>query len=111
MTGDKISITAIDQVRRMYRFVTETQVGDGDRTRFFRVIDEITLCIFIGRLADDLDAVLVRTDRTIAAQTIEYRLKTILVRIGSKIDIPVKAAVGDVIMDTDSEMIFWSRFG
>ncbi len=70
MDGHEIRL--LDQVGRVNRPWSEAQVRDGDGAGLLRVIDEVSLSIVGCVLANDLDRVLVGTNRAIGAQTVEY---------------------------------------
>ena len=82
----------------------------GDCTGLFRVVYKIALRVFIGGLADNFNAVLVRADGAIAAKSVKNGLKRILVCIGSEALVPVQAGVCYIIENTDREMVFWLWF-
>ena len=63
------------QIRRVNRLVAETQVRAGETARLLRVVREVCLAIFVGRVADDLYGVLVGTYCTVSAQTVELGLE------------------------------------
>ena len=63
------------QVGRSDGAVAETQVRGGVSAGLFGVVTEIGLAIFVGRLADNLDGVLIGTHRTVGAQSEEERLE------------------------------------
>ena len=44
----------------------------GNATGFLRVIVEVTLCVHIGAVADDLDGALVCTDGTVRTEAPEF---------------------------------------
>ena len=69
MTGNKVCL--VDQVGGFDRVMTETQVGHGNTAGLLGVIIEVSLCVHIGVIADDLDGVLVCTYGTVCAQTPE----------------------------------------
>ena len=56
--------------------------------------------------ADDLDRVLVRADRAVGAKAVEQRAHDV-VRLRSKIRIEGEAAVRDIVLDADGEMVLW----
>ena len=70
VAGNEVGL--VDQVRGLDRIVRKTQVGSGHRTRFAGVVNEIALTVFAGVFGNDLDRVLVGTDRTVRTQTVEY---------------------------------------
>ena len=64
-------LRASDEVRRVYKVrrlngsLTETEVRNGYAARLLGVVEEITLSVHIGVIADDLYRVLVCADRTV----------------------------------------------
>ena len=62
MAGNKISLA--DVVGGFNGLVAEAQVRNGDAAGFFGVICKVALRVHIGMVADNLDGVLVRADRT-----------------------------------------------
>ena len=69
MTSDKVCLC--DIVRALDGLVAESQVRDRDAAGLFGVVLEISLNVFVGMVADDLDRVLVRADRSVAAESPE----------------------------------------
>ena len=67
-------IRVIDEVRRLDRICSESQVGDGNPAGFLGVVFKITLCIHIGFVADNLDRTLIGADRTIGTEAPELAL-------------------------------------
>ncbi len=94
----------LDQVAGADRLAAEAQVRNGHRAGLLRVVHEIALRVIVRVLADDLDRVLVRADRAVGAQTVEdgahggriFRCKR---------RIHVQAAMRNVVVDADDEMI------
>ena len=78
ITADVGGVVAGDEVRaghgvlRLDRGIAETQVGYRDTAGFLGVVNKVRLNIFLGIVADNLDRVLVGTDRTVSAQTPEH---------------------------------------
>lgn len=69
MAGDKVS--RVDEIFRLNGLVPESQMGNGDAARFFGIVEEIRLHVFVGMVADNLDGVLVGAHRTVGAETVE----------------------------------------
>ena len=69
VTGNKIG--GFDQIRRTDCLRAEAQVRDRYRAGLLRVIDKVALGVEIGLGADDLDRVLIRSDRAVGAQSVE----------------------------------------
>ena len=70
MAGDEVRFR--NQVAGVDRLRSEAQVRDRHRAGFLRVVDEISLRVIVGVLADDLDGVLVRAHRAVRAQAVEH---------------------------------------
>ena len=100
MARDELSLT--DQIGRADRLRAEAQVGNRHRAGFFRVIDEVALCIVVGFLADDLDAVLVGADGAVRAEAEEDRL---FHAFGHDLEvrIVIERKAGDVVVDANGE--------
>ena len=69
MAGHKVR--RADQVRGADRVFAETQVGLGQAARLLGVIHKVSLAVQVGRVANDLDRVLVRADRAVRAHAPE----------------------------------------
>ncbi len=102
-------VGGLDQVRRVDRVGSETQVRNGARAGLFRVIHEVALRIVLGFLADDLDRVLVRAHRAVGAETEEHRADD-LVGLGDEGRINFKARMGHIVLDAEGEMVAWAVF-
>ena len=63
MQGHKIHMA--QQVLGLDLFLSETQVRDGDPARLLGVVLEVALGIHIGVVSDDLDGILIGSDRSI----------------------------------------------
>ena len=81
----------------------EAQVGDGEAARLLGVIDEVALRVVVGVRADDLDAVLVRANGAVGAQTVEHALGAagILEQEGGNGD----GGTGHVVIDAHGEVV------
>ena len=94
-----------DIVRRANPVIAEAQVADGDTTGLLGVILEIRLNVLVGMVADDLDGVLVGTNRTVATNTPELALDgSFGCGIGS-IRIFGQRQVGNIIHNTDRKLM------
>ena len=71
VAGDEVGV--IHEVGGADRLRPEAEVGDRDRARLARVIDEVALGEQPGALADDLDRRLVRTHGAVRAEAVEQR--------------------------------------
>ena len=78
-------------------------MADGHATRLLGVVLEVCLDVLVGVIADDLDGVLVRANRTVAAQAPELALDGARCRRIGAIRILGKGEMGDIIVDADSE--------
>ena len=76
MNGHKVGRT--NQVGSGQRAVAKAQVRAGVAARLLRVVVEISLAIFIGVVANNLDAVLVSTYSTVGTQAVEFSLERTL---------------------------------
>ena len=72
MAGNEVGL--IDIVGALYRAVAETKMGDGDTAGLLGVILEVSLNVFVGVVADDLDGVLICADGAVAAEAPELAL-------------------------------------
>ena len=101
MTGNKVCL--VDQVGGFDRLMTETKVGHCNTTGFLGVIIEVSLCVHIGIIADDLDRVLVCTYSTVGTKTPELTVYSSF-RSGNKRCAKLQGKVGNIIYDTDGEL-------
>ena len=60
------------QIFRLDRSIAEAEVGNRNPAGLLGVVYEISLNIFIGVVADDLDGILVRANRTVRAKAPEH---------------------------------------
>ena len=104
MAGDEVCFR--NQVAGTDRLRSEAQMRDGHRAGFLGVVNEISLRVVVGVLADDLDGILVGADRAVCSQTVEQGADH-AVRLGGEGRVVVEAGVGDVVVDADGEVIFW----
>ncbi len=77
---------------------------NGYTARLFGVVEEITLSVHIGVIADDLDRVLVCADRTVRTKTVEFTADS---SFGSRVILlgEIKRSVGKIVVNTDGEVI------
>src|SRR6185369_5294935 len=106
VTGDEVGV--VDQVGGVDGLFPETQVRDGDGAGLFGVVDEIGLGKVLGGFADDLDGVLVGADGAVGAETEEHGFVG-AIHGGAEGWRVLQAAVGDVFLDADHEVVL--RFG
>ena len=97
-------IRLVDEVLGMDGLIAETQVRQREAARLLGVVFEIALRVLVGVVADDLDAVLVRTHGAVAAEAVELAAHG---GLGSGVD---ELGVGDgrvghVVVDTDGEVV------
>ena len=102
MTCNEVSLG--DVVRRLDGLIAETKVRNGNAAGLLGVILEVCLDVLIGMVADDLDRVLVCTDRTVAAETPELAADRAF-GSGIRSMLFVEREVGHVIDDTDGEAV------
>ena len=97
-------VRRVDKVRRLNGGFAETKVRNGDTARLFGVVEEITLSVHIGVIADNFDRVLVRADRTVGAETVELTTDR---AFGSGVILlgEVKRSVSNVVVNTDGEVV------
>ncbi|KAF5048362.1 hypothetical protein DSECCO2_450910 [anaerobic digester metagenome] len=102
VTSDEVGM--VDQPRHLERALAEAQVTYCDTTTLLGVVGEISLCIEVGIVADDLDGVLVCTNGTVGAKTPEHAGHNIL---GGDVDglVDGDGAIGDVIVDANGEVV------
>ena len=101
VAGDKAG--ARNQIRGADRSRTEAQVRGRHRARLLRVIHEVALRVIRRLGTDDLDRVLVGTNRAVRAQAVEQRAVRLHV-LGREAVIVVQAGEGHVVVDTDREV-------
>ena len=80
-------------------------MGNGDAARFFGIVEEIRLYVFVGVIADNFDGILVGADRTVGAESVEF---TGSGARGRRIEFfrEIEGRVRDVLVNADGEMIF-----
>ena len=100
MAGNEISL--VDKVGRLDRCLTETQVRNCYAARLLGVICEVSLCIKVGVVTDDLDGVLVCTNSTVSAKTPELTSSCSL-RSRIELALGLKRKSCNVVLDTDSK--------
>lgn len=107
VNGDEVC--ALDEVCPFDGLFAESEVRNRLATRFFRVVDEVTLREHRGIFADDFDGVFVGADGAVATQTEEDGARVFGV-FGDEGRIPGDAVFGEVVGDPDGEVIFGSVF-
>ena len=74
MGCDNAQVSLVDQVSRFDWLLTETQVRHCNTTRLLRVIVEVSLCIHVSIVTDDLDRVLVSSYSTVSSKSPDLQL-------------------------------------
>ena len=99
-----------DQVGSGQGVVAEAQVRAGVTARFLRVVVEVGLAVFVGVVADNLDAVLVGTHRAVGTEAVEAGLEGAL---GQDADFGQQGqrTEGYVVDDADGELVLLLAFG
>ena len=92
-------------VRRLYPALTETQVADGNAAGFFRVILEVCLNLHIGMVADNLDGVLVRANRSVRAESPELAGDNVL-RGGVRVFGDGDGKICNIVNNADSKAVY-----
>ena len=98
-------VCAVNQVGRLNRLLSETQMGHGDTAGLLGIIIKISLRVHVCVIADNLDGVLVRSDRTIRAKSPELAVDGSF-RCGNKIRTCGQRKICHIINDADGEMSF-----
>ena len=106
MACDEVGIR--QQIGAPYGIGPEAEVGLCHRARFFRIVIEISLGKIVRFGSDDLDRVLVRTDRAVCPEPVEEGA----VRLVRKAEmlIHLEARSGHVVVDPDGEVVLRRTF-
>ena len=99
-------VCLIDQISRLDRSLSKTKVGNSDTTGFFGVVIEICLCILISIITNDLDGVLVCTDRTVSTKTPELAADN-GIRNCNRVIGSIQRQVCYIVFDTNSKQRFF----
>ena len=75
------------------------------RPGFLRVVDEVALSVMVGRFTDDLDGVLVRTDRAVGPEPIENTTED-FVRFDIERLVVIHVRLRHIVDDPDREVSF-----
>src|SRR5699024_2652182 len=102
VAGNEVRL--VDIIRRLDRLVAKAQVRNGYAAGLLGVVLEVRLNILVGVVADDLDGVLVRADRAVAAEAPELALDGAF-RRGVRRGLLLEGQVGDVVGDADGELV------
>ena len=81
-------------------------MGNGNRARLLRVVDEITLHKLISFLPDDFDRILIGADGAICTQAVEQRSRYIIGFCAERW-IRIQRQMGDIIDDAEREVALW----
>ena len=106
MAGDKIRL--LNKVRGTDRMRPEAQMRNRQRSRFVRVIDEVALSMEAGIFSNNLDAVLVGSNRSVGTKTIENSAYGVG-RFNGKGRVVCEISVRDIVIDTDREAVLGFR--
>ncbi len=106
MAADEVRRT--DQTRLADRARAKPQVRHGHSPCFFRIVNEVALCIVRRVVADNADAVVIGADGTIGTETEEHGTNGI---VGFDIELRVvgDTGVGHIVDDTHGEMVLRLR--
>ena len=96
-------VSLVDEVCRLDLVLSESQVGYCDTAGLLGVIGEVTLCIEICFVTDDLDGLLVSANSTVGTESPELASYCAF-RLSCDVDCLERAAV-NIINDTDREVI------
>ena len=99
--GDEVCI--VDVVCRADRRLAETQVRTGNAAGLLGIICEVSLCVLIRVVTDDLDRGLVRGNRTIRTQAPEQAGS--VVSLDLEAFVCRQAQVRHIILDADRESV------
>ena len=102
VAGDKVRL--INIVGAADRAVAEAKMRDRHAARLLGVVLEVGLHVLVGVVADDLDGVLVRADRAVAAQAPELAFDGPRRRGVRAVGVLRQREVGHVVDDADGEL-------
>ena len=97
-------VCSVDQVSRLDRLLTESQVRHGNTAGLLGIIIEVSLSVHVCVITDDLDGVLVCTYGTICTETPELTVNGSL-RSRNKCWTSRQRKVCNIIIDTDGESL------
>ena len=103
MAGDEPRLA--DQIGRPDGVGADPEMRDRHRSRFLGIVDEIALGVEIRVLSQNLDRVLVGSDRAVGTET-EEDCPLHLLALGGKRLVDVERKAGHVVDDSDGEMRF-----
>ena len=105
MASDKIGIIELNQIRCMDWFRPEPKMWNSYRSRFFRIIDKITLRIVICIFTNYFDCILVGSHSPISAKTKAYAANR-FIRLYRKTIVVIQAGIADIIPNANCEVVF-----
>ena len=102
MAGDEVR--RVDQIFGLNGLIAETKVRNGDAARFFGIVEEVRLHVFIRMVADDLYGVFIRAYRTVGAEAVEFAGSG---SCGSGVEFfgEIERGIRDVFVNTHGEMV------
>ena len=98
-------VRRVDKVFALNGGLAEAQVRNGDAARFLGIVEEISLRVHIGMIADDLDRVFVRAHRAVRSETVEFARGGAFGR-GVVLFREIERGVRHVLVNTDGEVVF-----
>ena len=111
VAGDIRGVGALNEVRAVYKVfrlngrVAETEVGNGDAARLFRVVEEIRLRVLVRMVAYNFNGVFVCAYRTVRTKSVEFTAGRPC-GCGVKLNREIKRGIGYVLVNTYGEMVF-----
>ena len=102
----RYEVRLTDQVCGFNLLMSETQVGHGHTAGLLGIIIKVCLSIHIGIVADDLDGVLVRSNRTVSAKSPELAVRGSF-GSGYQFRSQLQGQIGNVVFDTDGEFLLF----
>ncbi len=103
MARDKIRLR--DEIGGTNVFRPEAEMRNRDRPGFLGIVNEVTLRVIVGVLADDLDGFLICADRAVSAEAVKQGPHHLL-WLDGKAFIYRQAGAPHVVVDADGKMIF-----
>src|SRR5690606_31104358 len=101
----RAEIGSFHEVGRPNRLRTKPQVGDSNRARFLRIVDEVTLGVQVGVFTDDFDRILVGRHSAVRPQTEKDRPDYVIL-FDRKAVLQWQTRMGDVVNDSYCKMVF-----
>ncbi len=97
-------VSLVNKVGGLDWAVTEAQVGYGETARLLGVVRKVTLCVHVGVVTNNLNGLLVCANSTVSAKAEEFALHG-TGRYGVEVSFNVKRGVGNVVVDTNVEVV------